>query len=445
MDGNTISVSNTNFDLIKPLPEPHALFSRTGEILYLNPACLKFLKLHQTADDPSTLFGGEQGELRRRLASWSASGQFTPQHLRVKVGDAWVACIGNGARVSVGESVGILVRLRPKQDAHKRFLELNRKVQELASEVEVRRRVELELREAEAKAVAASRAKDSLMANVSHELRTPMNGVLGMAELLLEKGLPQPQQEYAEAIRSSAEHLLEIVNSILDLSKLESGGIEPATVEFDPLHLVEEVLALLSHRASDGVQTAVLGDLPGRVRVQGAATSIRQILLNLVGNSLKFTSHGSVVVRCRVEQHCLYYDIQDSGIGIPADRLTDIFEPFSQIDRGASRKYQGTGLGLTITQRIVNLLNGCIAVESECDVGTTFRLEIPIVVTATESQVVHQRGKALLLSPRRFPLEDVLPKLWLCGPVPSMHPVPRPQGQKCRGDHRFQRLLLLRP
>jgi CheY-like chemotaxis protein/anti-sigma regulatory factor (Ser/Thr protein kinase) len=172
--------------------------------------------------------------------------------------------------------------------------------------------------------------------------------------------------------------------------------------------LAEDVLTLLSQRASAEVKTALLVKPGCPTSVRGAAGSIRQVLLNLVGNALKFTERGSVVVRCSLDDGRIVYEVSDTGIGIPQERLLEIFEPFSQVDDGAGRKYQGTGLGLAITRRIVELLDGAISVDSESGVGTTFQVSIPVSAGVPESLTLPARGRALLVATSSFPLKEVM-------------------------------------
>jgi len=278
----------------------------------------------------------------------------------------WVAC-GLGGALLIAGAISWRTRV------------LRRRQRELESLVETRTR---DLTFAKEAAEAASRAKSEFLANMSHEVRTPMNGVLGMTELALAQATSPEQREYLEAVQSSGESLLAVINDILDFSKIESGRLALDPIDFSLSLCLKNSLETLAIRAREkhlGLRLEIAPDTPDML--VGDRGRLRQILLNLIGNALKFTSTGEIVVSVRPEpdsspdapsRSLLHFSVRDTGIGIPQEKLDLVFESFVQADASTSRRYGGTGLGLTISRMLVDLMGGRIWAESQPGHGSCF-------------------------------------------------------------------------
>ena len=360
----------------------------SGNVSYWNPAAERILG-HPAAE-----------ALGRNLHDLIAPQRFHPAHLPayarfLKTGEG--AAVGktlelsalhrDGREIAVALSlsavqidgawhaVGILRDISASKQAE---ADLHRALEEKAETNEQLEAASALANQMAREAEAASLAKSQFLANMSHEIRTPMNGVLGMTGLLLDSNLTEEQRRFAAVVRSSAESLLAVINDILDFSKIEAGKLELEELDFDLRTMLEDVAEMLAVRAQDkGLELVCRIDPEMPTFLRGDPGRLRQILVNLIGNAIKFTSQGEVVVEARPESESdsilkVHFDVRDTGIGIPEEKLGILFSAFQQVDASTTRRFGGTGLGLVISKRLARLMGGEIGVTSADGQGSTF-------------------------------------------------------------------------
>ncbi|MEO7412521.1 MAG: response regulator [Opitutaceae bacterium] len=376
-----------------------------GHYLLVNPALAKLYGY----DSPDDLIAAVQDishgvyvdpttrvEFKRLMAK---SGEVRGLEYRVRRKDGSIIWISEHARAVNDEEGNVLYYEGFVQD------------------ITARKQIDSELRSAMEAAEAASRAKSQFLAVMSHEIRTPMNGIIGMTSLLLDSPLTSEQHEFAETIRRSGDALLTVINDILDFSKIESGRMELEHEEFALRECVEGALDLLAPVAAEK-QIDLLYEVndSAPVAVRGDATRLRQILVNLLGNAVKFTERGEVVLTLRGESLSaagadlaptrLHFAVRDTGIGIPPEGIGRLFQSFSQVDASTTRRYGGTGLGLAISQRLVQQMGGELTVESEVGRGSTFRFSVVLESVASKDRPPFVSPRAALAGKHLLIVDD---------------------------------------
>ncbi len=275
----------------------------------------------------------------------------------------------------------------------------SKRLQSLMLDVEIKRRRELTkqniaLNKARQLAESAASIKSAFLTNMSHEIRTPMNAIVGLTNLLLETPLNHEQKDFVATIQVSADHLLKIINEILDFSKLESGEMQLESIAFNLSHLIEQVVEILANSAHHkGLNLSYWINPHTPFMVKGDPTRLNQILINLIGNAIKFTDQGGITIDVQAsvnDPSQIKISVADTGIGISAANQERIFQSFSQADASTTRKYGGTGLGLAICQQLLKLMHGEIGLESTVNQGSTFWFKVPLMPLSMPTQIQHQ-------------------------------------------------------
>ena len=284
-------------------------------------------------------------------------------------------------------------------------LQVNHSLQAVQNQKQVLEKQQHDLILAKTEAEAGARSKADFLATMSHEIRTPLNGIIGMTGLLMDTKLTAKQRDFLQTARMSGDHLLMVINDILDFSKVESAQMDLEAQPFELEKCVEEVLDLTAPTIGDkSLQLLKLIDSDVPKNIVGDVTRLRQILVNLISNAIKFSPQGDIQIAvCKTEESLLQFSVKDTGIGIPAEKIDRLFEPFTQVDSSTSRRYGGSGLGLSISARLVDLMGGKIWVETEQGVGSTFFFTIDMIEATAPSRKYHRgdlseiHGKRVLI------------------------------------------------
>ena len=407
--GKVIGMRSASVDMTEPTKKQEQVWQATSE---LNAVFQAFPDLFLRLDSSGIILGSRspsQGETFANGADFTGRplGEMFPPEVTVALQDAVSMALRNGQLISIeysmlrsdpfqgakvkhfearviplhwNEVVVIVREMTERKEAEQRLAqyadELKRKNEEVGAK-------NVELVKALATAREATKLKSQFLANMSHEIRTPMNGVLGMTEFLLGTQLNAEQKEYAQLVKQSAEGLLVIINDILDLSKIEAGKMSVESIPFDLMAVLSEVGSAFALRArAKGLEFHLDLHSKSPVTVRSDPGRIRQILTNLLGNAMKFTDAGGILVRTRVAtdgagKQALEIQVEDTGIGIPDDQRDRLFQSFTQVDGSMTRKYGGTGLGLAISKQFVSMMGGQIGFKSQYRRGSLFWFSIP--------------------------------------------------------------------
>ncbi len=385
---NTLRSSLRELEFQKFALDQHSIVSiadRAGKIIYTND---KFSEI--------SLYSRQEllGQDHRLLNSGHHSHEFFRQMWEtILAGKVWQGEMKNRRKDGTTYWVdSTIVPFMDEQGEPLRYVSIR-------SDITERKLNEALTRKAKEAAEEANRAKSDFLANMSHEIRTPMNGIIGMTELALDTELNAEQREYVGLVKTSADALLVIINDILDFSKIEAGKMSLEHIEFCVQDMLSQTVRAIAVRAHQkGLELLLDIDPQIPQMLIGDPGRLRQVILNLISNAIKFTEQGEVVVRVRLmsqveEEVRLHISVSDTGIGIPADKQQAIFESFSQADSSTTRKYGGTGLGLTISSRLVELMQGKVKVASEVGKGSEFNVEVQLGKSATSVSPLFEAGK----------------------------------------------------
>ena len=367
-----------------------------GQMVEANPSLVKMLgyesltELRESGVDPFADPAQRQAWLERV----AQEGELANQEVVLRKRDGGSLVVLNHSRAVRNEAEqllyveGTVTDVTAMKQTEERLREYTHELEE------TRRRLEeqaTQLERTRDEALEASRLKSEFLANVSHEIRTPMNAVIGMTQLLLDSRLSEEQRENAETVRGQSDFLLGLINDILDFSKIEAGRLSFEHIEFSLRNSVATVMEMFAERAeAKGLEFGFVTDCAVPDRLKGDPIRLQQILTNLVGNALKFTEQGQIVVTCRTlertaEAAMLRFDVEDSGIGIEAMNRQRLFEPFTQADGSTTRRYGGTGLGLAISKQLAEAMSGQVGFESTVDVGSDFWFTVRLTCLDAEA------------------------------------------------------------